>query len=616
MVHGVFTLVDLAEQRLNQRALRDVYNNTPGRNNTPSPAPSAQPAAAAHPAQPPAPSAQPAAAARNRTALRSRIASAVRARAPKRNHARITAAARSPRDAFHEAAAIKTHMETVGLWGVKVQFVTEDSCSTNYTSLTRHLTPRIEEHLARVYRPVPITNAGCETALKPLSSSRVDRMGAAQVAAHVKAHTEPLHTWYRYITEDSLAANRATKRRCVADAKAPSCLLVAPPINTAASPSLSAATNSADIPSPHPTPATATATISTPTSSAITAGAQAVNRRKLQEQHRRQKRAAAELSITMSPLVERVSSMADVEVQEVQVAQEGVRIGKRCFVGNLPWRTSWQDLKDKEAAVRAGIQTPCCTCADGLAAINTYIPSAHRLAGIVVLRWDESAVTVFLYLCNVGRSKGWGIVEFETPDEHSHVDSSRKRTADMEATIVTMMSTMQAAAAINSLNGADLAGRRILVREDREDRDIKQYNPTAVPGEPGTPPPANRSGRGGGRGAGRGTGRGAPGAPPMSGGRGAGRGRGPPPERTGESSGLQVVVRGIPWSYNWKELKDMFEEIGDVERADVVFGEDGRSRGYGTVRFTNEEAVARAITRFNEQEWDGRPLKVFVDRFA
>jgi hypothetical protein len=23
----------------------------------------------------------------------------------------------------------------------------------------------------------------------------------------------------------------------------------------------------------------------------------------------------------------------------------GVRIGKRCFVGNLAWRTSWQDLK-------------------------------------------------------------------------------------------------------------------------------------------------------------------------------------------------------------------------------------------------------------------------------
>jgi RNA recognition motif-containing protein len=39
-------------------------------------------------------------------------------------------------------------------------------------------------------------------------------------------------------------------------------------------------------------------------------------------------------------------------------------------------------------------------------------------------------------------------VEFETPEE--------------------------ALAAINSLNGTELGGRTILVREDREDRDVKQ----------------------------------------------------------------------------------------------------------------------------------------------
>lgn len=32
-----------------------------------------------------------------------------------------------------------------------------------------------------------------------------------------------------------------------------------------------------------------------------------------------------------------------------ELAEEGatVRVGKRVFVGNLAWRTSWQDLKDK-----------------------------------------------------------------------------------------------------------------------------------------------------------------------------------------------------------------------------------------------------------------------------
>lgn len=88
--------------------------------------------------------------------------------------------------------------------------------------------------------------------------------------------------------------------------------------------------------------------------------------------------------------------------------------------------------------------------------------------------------------CLIGRSKGWGIVEFETPDE--------------------------AIAAVNTLNGTDLGGRRIAVREDREDRDVKQF----IEGEEGAAP--RRSTRG----------------------RGRGRGRAPRPPVEGEPSGFQV----------------------------------------------------------------------------
>lgn len=68
------------------------------------------------------------------------------------------------------------------------------------------------------------------------------------------------------------------------------------------------------------------------------------------------------------------------------------------------------------------------------------------------------------------------------------------------------------AAAVNSLNGTELGGRRIAVREDREDRDVKQF----VEGEEGAPP--RRSTRG----------------------RGRGRGRGPRAPVEGEPSGFQV----------------------------------------------------------------------------
>ena len=98
--------------------------------------------------------------------------------------------------------------------------------------------------------------------------------------------------------------------------------------------------------------------------------------------------------------------------------------------------------------------------------------------------------------------------------------------------------------AINTQNGTDLGGRRILVREDREDRDVKQYGgeeggeaPVRAPRVRAPRPAGGRGGGGGEGGGGGGEGGGGRGA-----GRGRGRGRGPPPERTGESSGLQVGV--------------------------------------------------------------------------
>ncbi len=60
----------------------------------------------------------------------------------------------------------------------------------------------------------------------------------------------------------------------------------------------------------------------------------------------------------------------------------------------------------------------------------------------------------------------------------------------------------------------------------------------------------------------------------------------------------------------------MFADVGNIERADVAMGSDGRSRGFGTVRFTNPESAQTAIGRWHEQDLDGRRLAVFLDKFA
>ncbi|PNW81973.1 hypothetical protein CHLRE_06g268600v5 [Chlamydomonas reinhardtii] len=86
-------------------------------------------------------------------------------------------------------------------------------------------------------------------------------------------------------------------------------------------------------------------------------------------------------------------------------------------------------------------------------------------------------------------------------------------------------------------------------------------------------------------------------------------------EPTGEPSGLQVVVHNLPWSCQWQQLKDHFKEWR-VERADVVYDAWGRSRGFGTVRFTTKEDAATACDKLNNSQIDGRTISVRLDRFA
>ena len=88
-----------------------------------------------------------------------------------------------------------------------------------------------------------------------------------------------------------------------------------------------------------------------------------------------------------------------------------MRIGKRCYVGNLAWKTSWQDLKDKFRDVGNVVYANVMRDDGGE-------PQVLRL----VQGWILSAVVcknqlVSLLATVTGRSKGWGIVEFETPEE-------------------------------------------------------------------------------------------------------------------------------------------------------------------------------------------------------
>mmetsp|Transcript_30903 Transcript_30903/g.47372 ORF Transcript_30903/g.47372 Transcript_30903/m.47372 type:complete len:535 (+) Transcript_30903:95-1699(+) len=185
---------------------------------------------------------------------------------------------------------------------------------------------------------------------------------------------------------------------------------------------------------------------------------------------------------------------------------------RRCYVGNLSWDVAWQDLKD-------------------------HMRAAGDVAYAEVMTEGD------------GRSKGCGIVEYSTPEE--------------------------AQAAIQTLSETELKGRTIFVREDRE-----------------------TSGGGGG--------------PPSSGGGGGGGGGGGYRSHQNTS----VYVGNLAYETTWMELKDHMRAAGNVDQADVLVGDDGRSKGCGIVQYQRPQDAARAIRELQKSILNGRPIFVREDREA
>ncbi|CAN6620288.1 serine/arginine (SR)-type shuttling mRNA binding protein Gbp2p [Trichomonascus vanleenenianus] len=189
--------------------------------------------------------------------------------------------------------------------------------------------------------------------------------------------------------------------------------------------------------------------------------------------------------------------------------------GSQLYVGNLPYTVAWQDLKDlfREAGnvVRADVQ-------------RTYD----------------------------GRSKGSGIVVFETADE--------------------------ARQAIDKFNGYVMNGRPIEVREDR-----------FAASNSGMPPPP---------------------PPPSSGGEAVAPNDLTDNARGGGEPSEAIFVGNLPWATTNDDLVELFETVGTVLRAEIQLLRNGKSAGNGVVRFDTPASAEIAISKFDGYEYGRRNLSI------
>ncbi len=211
-----------------------------------------------------------------------------------------------------------------------------------------------------------------------------------------------------------------------------------------------------------------------------------------------------------------------VRIDRDSVVSSKIKTGyTKLFVGNLSFDVSWQDLKDH-----------------------------FKQAGFVT---RADVVTD-----NEGKSKGYGIVEFGNSIEANY--------------------------AIETLNGSDIKGRKIVVRMDRDAQhaalttDSNHSSSYRVleltPKSPQKPKPLINI--------------------PVF--------------------GNKVFVGNLSFDVTWQDLKDYFKTVGSVVRADVATDSGGKSKGHGIVEFTTSDDACEAASQLNNTYLNGRQIYVREDR--
>jgi RNA recognition motif-containing protein len=75
--------------------------------------------------------------------------------------------------------------------------------------------------------------------------------------------------------------------------------------------------------------------------------------------------------------------------------------------------------------------------------------------------------------------------------------------------------------------------------------------------------------------------------------------------------GKKLYVGNLSYSVTNSSLEELFSQFGRVQSAEVVQDRDtGRSKGFGFVEMSDDNAALEAINALNEKEHDGRPLTV------
>ena len=74
---------------------------------------------------------------------------------------------------------------------------------------------------------------------------------------------------------------------------------------------------------------------------------------------------------------------------------------------------------------------------------------------------------------------------------------------------------------------------------------------------------------------------------------------------------MNIFVAKLNYRTTKEELQSTFEQFGEVSSAKIIMDRDtGRSKGYGFVEMSDDDAANAAIAALNESDLDGQNIVV------
>lgn len=74
---------------------------------------------------------------------------------------------------------------------------------------------------------------------------------------------------------------------------------------------------------------------------------------------------------------------------------------------------------------------------------------------------------------------------------------------------------------------------------------------------------------------------------------------------------MNIYVGSLNFKMNESELRELFEEFGEVESTKIIFDKySGKSKGFGFVEMSNDAEAKKAINELNGTEVQGRNIIV------